>query len=58
MDRLTSQLGNVGFGFLADDLNKLWTGKPLSENAKNYLLDLSEAITNDPVQLRNAILLT
>lgn len=54
---LMLQLQELGLGFLADDLNMLWEGKPLGAHIKNYLQNLSETITNDPELLRRAILL-
>ena len=49
-------LHTLGLDFLAHDINKLWAMEPLGDHAKNYLKNLSEAITNDPIALREAIL--
>lgn len=53
---LLENLRELKLDFLANDLKKVWEGKPIGKHAKNYLKDLSESITNDPIALRRAIL--
>lgn len=53
---LIKQLIDLKLDFLAKDLLCLWESKSLLDHAPNYLLDLSESITNDPQALRRAIL--
>lgn len=55
-DSLVYQLNQLGLSFLADDLNTLWQGQPLSAHAENYLKNLSVTITNDRELLNRAIL--
>ena len=55
-DSLVYQLNQLGLSFLADDLNTLWQGQPLSAHSENYLKNLSVTITNDRELLSRAIL--
>lgn len=53
---LLANLRSLGLDFLADDLEKVWAGKPLGDHAKNYGKDLPDIVLNEPIALRCAIL--
>lgn len=53
---LLENLRELGLDFLADDLEKVWAGKPLEDHAKNYGNKLLDIVMSEPIVLRCAIL--